>query len=435
MRTRHSLRFKVALVFSALAILLLAAQALGVRTLAEAQEEKLIAALIADDMRDLIQTWRVNPALMPPLDPRFDGYVADDGGAQISLPVRVRELQNGTHEIIMDGREIHVAIVPFDDARIYRTYDFSAYERHFKDAINMLMVVTGMFALLTIWLAYGLSGLLVRQVAGFAHQVKALRLGAPGVINPGKYDEAEVVELAEAFNDYHRRMARMIEREKEFTGNVSHELRTPLTAIKTSCELLEQDAAIGPKSRVRLQRIERAADNMIELVNALLLLAREESSAEAGPVRLAGAIEDALEPVADLLTAKNVAATIDVDRQAWVDVKRSALAIVLANLVDNAARYTDRGHIRFVHADGWLRIEDTGCGIPREALPHVFDRFYRADSSQASDRGFGIGLAIVKKICDRYQWPVKLESEPGSGTTVCLRLPPVQRDFPDFTEN
>jgi signal transduction histidine kinase len=94
-------------------------------------------------------------------------------------------------------------------------------------------------------------------------------------------------------------MAQMIEREKEFTGNVSHELRTPLTAIKTSCELLDHDATISAKSKVRLRQIDRAADNMIDLINALLLLAREDSAADVGSVRLVNAIEEALDPVTD----------------------------------------------------------------------------------------------------------------------------------------
>ncbi len=423
MRARYSLRLKVALVFSALTILLLAAQALGVKALAETQEEKLIAALIADDMRSLIQTYRMDPTLAPPLDPQLGGHVSVEGRMRVTLPTWVKDLRNGTHEIIVDDREIHVAIAPFGDARVYRIYDFSAYERRFKQVIDSLMVGTGVFALLTIWLSFGLSGLLVRQVAGFVRQVKALRLGESTALNPGKYDEAEVVELVDEFNNYHRRMAQMIEREKEFTSNVSHELRTPLTTIKTSCELLAQDATMGSKSKARLRQIDRAADNMIELVNALLLLAREESSADVGPVHLVSAILDALDPFADVLIAKGVETVVDVDGLLHVHVNRSALAIVLSNLIDNTARYTDRGSVHFTYVDGWLRIEDTGCGIPQHAQPHVFERLYQVKPTEATGRGFGIGLSIVKKICDRYQWPIKLDSELGKGTRVSLRLP------------
>jgi signal transduction histidine kinase len=426
MHTRISLRLKVALVFSALTILLLTAQALGVKALAEVQEERFIDALIADDMRDLMQSYRMDPKLIPPLEPRLGGRVSQEGGLRMILPAAARELPNGTHEIVLDGREIHVAVAPFGDDRVYRIYDYSTYERHFKRAINALMIGTGVFALLTIWLAFGLSGLLVRQVAGLAHQVKALRPGVVGTLNSGKYDEVEVVDLVETFNDYHRCMADMIEREKEFTGNVSHELRTPLTTIKTSCELLEQDAAIIEKSRARLQQIERAANNMIELVNALLLLARDESAAEIGPVRLAGTIADALDGFADALAAKAIETVLEVDSELRVDVNRSALAIVLSNLIDNAVQHTEPGRIRFSYVAGDLCIEDSGSGISPDSLPQVFERFYRASTANGNRHGFGIGLAIVKKICDRYQWSIRIESEVGIGTRVSLHLPLVK---------
>jgi hypothetical protein len=302
--------------------------------------------------------------------------------------------------------------------------------------VDELMTGTGAFALLTIWLAFGLSGLLVRQVAGFARQVDALRLlGGSASINPGKYDEAEVIELVTAFNDYHGRFTDMIEREKEFTGNVSHELRTPLTAIKTSSELLEQDASMSPKSRARLWQINRAADNMIELINALLLLAREESTVDIGPVNLANSIETALAPFSDRAALKGVSVALDVNRDLQVDVNHSALAIVLSNLIDNATRYTDHGTIRFSYVGGALWIEDSGPGIPTDALPHVFERFYRADSVVASARGFGIGLSIVKKICDWYGWSVELDSGPDQGTRVSLRLPLAGPNLQGFTAN
>lgn len=423
---RTSLRLKVALAFSALTILLLTVQVLGVEVLVETQVEKFISALIADDMAGLLQNYRRDPTLVPPLDARLAGHVSEAGQAHITLPASAKTLPPGIHELIIGGREVHVAVASLGDARVYRIYDFSAYEQHFRDMSNVLVVGAGGFALLTIWLAYSLSGLLIRQVTRFVHQVKALRQEPAAEIIPGRHDETEVVELIAVFNEYHRRMARMIEREKEFTANLSHELRTPLTAIRTSCELLEQDEAISDKSRARLRQVDHAAQRMSELVNTLLLLAREESATEMRPAPLAGIIEDTLGPFADVLAAKQVRVLVEVDHGLLVNVNRAALAIVLSNLVDNAVRHTERGYLRFIHHDGHLRIEDSGSGISSEAVAHVFTRFYRATANPAVDPGFGIGLALVKKICDRYRWDVELDSTPGHGTCVSLRLPPVE---------
>lgn len=421
---RRSLRFKVALVFSALTIVLLIAQALAVRLFAEAQEERLITALIHDDIVSVRHDYHARPALLPPFDASMHGYVSPADKSSIALPASVAALPDGTHEIIVNGREIHVAIVPFGTTRLYRVYDFSSYEQHFKRVIDALMAGTGAFALLTIWLAYGLSGLLVRQVAGLARQVKALRYERSASINPGKFDEAELVELVDAFNDYHHRMADMIEREKEFTGNVSHELRTPLTTIKTSVELLEADPAIGDKSRVRLAQIERAADRMRDQVNALLSLAREESSTRTEPLALAALVRDALQPFAQTLRDKGVEAVVDIGDPVRVDANAAALTIVLSNLIDNATRYTASGHVRLHWTGRQLRIDDTGAGIAAQALPHVFDRFYRAQDAALQAPGHGIGLTIVRKICVRYGWAIAIDSEPGRGTCVSLQLPP-----------
>jgi len=420
---RRSLRFKVALVFSALTIILLIAQALGVRLFAEAQEERLIAALIHDDVLSVLRGYEANPALWPPFDERMRGYVSIPDRPRIALPASAASLPNGTHEIIVDGREIHVAIVPFGGSRLYRVYDFSAYEKHFKTVIDALMAGTGAFALLTIWLAYALSGLLVRQVAGLARQVKAMRHERSASINPGKFDEAELVGLVDAFNDYHRRMSDMIAREKEFTGDVSHELRTPLTTIKTSVELLGEDPALGDKSRTRLAQIEHAADHMRDMVNALLLLAREESSEYTQPQPLATLVQHALQPFAGTLAANGVTAVVDIEDTVQVDVNAHALQIVLSNLIDNAARYTTSGSVRIEWTGAQLRIDDTGAGIAAQALPHVFDRFYQAGEPPSRARGYGIGLAIVRKICARHGWTITIDSEPGRGTSVSLALP------------
>ena len=218
----------------------------------------------------------------------------------------------------------------------------------------------------------------------------------------------------------------MIEREKDFTGNVSHELRTPLTTIKTSCELLEQDAAITGKARTRLLQVERAANNMIDLVNALLLLARDESATEIAAMRLTDAIGNALDGFTDTLTAKAIESHIDIGPELRVQVNQAALAIVLSNLISNAVQHTDHGSIRFSYRAGELCVEDTGCGIPSDFLPLVFERFYRAAPASERGHGFGLGLAIVKKICDRNQWPIRMESETGTGTRVYLGFPVLQ---------
>lgn len=418
---RLSLRLKVALALFAACVLLLAMQAIGVRVLAEGQEESLINAIIEDDMRNLLQSWRDEPATLPPLDPKVGARVSAEGGAWFTLPPSLATLPEGVHEVMMDGHEVHLAVTHFGSERVVRAYDYSVYERHFKNGMNMLMFATALFALPTVWLAYWLSGLLVRQVGSLARQVKDLRSGAASAIDPASYDEREVAGLAEAVNDYHRRMAAMVEREKEFTANVSHELRTPLTRIRTSCELLEPVAgALDAKSRQRLLQIEQAAEDMHALVECLLALARDETGTVGPPVRLAELVGAIVERYAERLEKQAVRIVVDVAADACIHANAPALGIVLSNLVDNALRHTEDGEIRVAYRDGTLSVDDTGSGIAADALPHVFERFYRAPGGRGD--GFGIGLAIVKKICERCGWQIEVHSAEGVGTHVLLGL-------------
>jgi signal transduction histidine kinase len=417
---RPSLRLKAALALFAAAIVLLAAQAIGVRKLAESQEERLIRSIIDDDMRNLLQSYRDEPASLPPIDPVVGARVSQEGGQWFALPASLAALPEGVHEVELGGREVHVAVARFGAERIYRSYDYSAFEKTFRDGMDALLLGTAIFVLPSIWLAYWLSGLLVRQVGGLARQVRALRSGAASAIDPRRYDEREVAELADAVNDYHGRMAAMVEREKDFTANVSHELRTPLTRIRTSCELLEPAAAgLDAKSRQRLLQIEQSAEDMHAMIECLLALAREEPPAAAS-ARLAGIVEAILERYAERLERQSVRAVVAIPGDVLVEANAPALGIVLSNLVDNALRHTEGGEIRLSYAAGTLTVADTGSGIPVEALPHVFERFYRAPGGRGD--GFGIGLAIVKRICDRYGWRIAVDSAAGAGTRIMLGL-------------
>jgi signal transduction histidine kinase len=413
-----SLRHKLALGMSALALLLLALEAISVRAFAEAHEDDFINGVIADDMQEVLRQYKEDPARLPKVDKRLGMRLSHGVGQRINLPDEVSKLADGTHEIVVDGKEIHVAITPLAGTRLIRVYDYSAYEARFKRVLNLIMGGTAVFAALGVWFAFHLSGVLVRQITQLAGQVRTLGLRAGQPIDPTQYDENEVAQLAHSVNAYHERMDAMVEREKQFTANVSHELRTPLTAISTSCELLVDDPAIAGKSRVRLKQIGRAASSIRERVEALLLLARSATPAETELLRLTEVLEAVIDSVASKVPVEN-----SVDRSVWIEANRSALRIVLANILDNAVRHTEQGQIRLGLENRELVVQDSGCGIEPAALPHVFDRFYRAGKDGVAAHGFGLGLAIVKDICDHHGWSIRIASEPGAGTRIMLGLP------------
>lgn len=218
---------------------------------------------------------------------------------------------------------------------------------------------------------------------------------------------------------------------KEFVSNVSHELRSPLASIKAMVETLE-DGAIDERDVAVdfLRRINRDVDRMNGIVNDLLDLSHLESGyvpIHLAPLNLKPLIEEIVEEYQRSTTNKGLVLEAEIpDVLAMVTGEAEKLRQVLVNLVENAIRYTSEGRITISISDDGrfqkIRVTDTGTGIPREHLPHVFERFYKADRSRRDD-GTGLGLAIVKHIVQAHGGEVSVESEEGVGSTFEFTIP------------
>lgn len=219
---------------------------------------------------------------------------------------------------------------------------------------------------------------------------------------------------------------------RDFVANVSHELRTPLTSIRGYTETLLGDAPDPEMSRRFLETILANARRMQRLVDDLLDLSRIESGRwQPAPVELdASAIaREVWSGLSDRARARDVA--FDVTAQPGIVLRADpdALRQVLTNLLDNSLRHTPPGGRITVALAGnggatTLRVTDTGPGIPREHLPRIFERFYRADASRSRDEGgTGLGLAIVKHLVEGHGGQVSATSERGEGTTIACTFP------------
>lgn len=240
--------------------------------------------------------------------------------------------------------------------------------------------------------------------------------------HPGKLSEDfphdEVGELAHAFEQSLNRLADFIDRERAFTADVSHELRTPIAVIRGAAEVLLADDSRPEKDRLRLERIERGAADMADLSTALLAMARERDDERRAPIDLAALIEESMEKHQHLLGNRAVEVSLEISARPHIPTDANLFAIVINNLLRNSFTYTERGSIRIRLDEESLVVADTGLGIPRAALDKVFQRLYKGAHSE----GAGIGLSLVKKICDRYGWSIVLESEEGIGTRAVLRF-------------
>jgi PAS domain S-box-containing protein len=217
-----------------------------------------------------------------------------------------------------------------------------------------------------------------------------------------------------------------------FFSNVSHEFRTPLTLMLGPIEDMVDDATLTAATRGRLELLHRNALRLLKLVNSLL----EFSRIEAGRVQATYVATDLTSLTADLVSTFQSALelaglTLRVELQPLpepVFVDRDMWEKVVLNLLSNAFKFTLRGGIivSLVKRDGHveLSVRDTGIGIPPEALPKLFERFYRVEGAQGrTHEGSGIGLALVHELVKLHGGVVAAESEPGKGTTLTVSLP------------
>jgi len=246
----------------------------------------------------------------------------------------------------------------------------------------------------------------------------------------------EIGRLALAFNqmaagvDQAFEVRRQSEEQmRHFVADASHELRTPLTSIAGYVEVLSRRDFVDPETlRESLAAMQRESSRMTRLVNDLLTLTRFEVAS--APHRQALRLDDFLNQALDELALPEHGAAVSrqIEPGIVVDADPEGLKQVVTNLAQNALKYAPGTEQRWslFSADGRaaIRVQDSGPGIPRRDLPHVFERFYRGE--QARDRstgGSGLGLAIVKSILEAHHGAVEADSQPGRGATFTAWLP------------
>lgn len=416
-----SLRLRATLSFALFSMVLVVSLVAAVLVFTDDQEDDLIRGVLENEMRHIRQTLRREPHGVPSLSDAFQAYLVRAPADREALPPYLRSVGPGESEVELGEIEYHVRVDSEDGTDIYLAYDVTRHEQKLRAFRDFLYAAVAVASLLAAWLAFALASRIVGPVRDLARQVRQLAPDAPHTTFAESYRDREVLQLAEAFDAYHRRVAAAIARETTFTATVSHELRTPLTAIRTGAELLAQDAELSAKGRQRATAILRAAERMADAIESLLLLARETPADGMQPVALEPLVREAVAAVADGLR-DGVELVVDVPHHASVATYRPALHLALVNVLRNAAAHTQAGRIEISSDGRALVVRDTGSGIPTGDLPHVFDRFYRGTNARTS--GSGLGLAIVRQMADRFGWRVVIESRPGEGTEVRLLFPP-----------
>jgi signal transduction histidine kinase len=265
-----------------------------------------------------------------------------------------------------------------------------------------------LFGLLSLAIGMWLSRKVLKPVTELANRLRGFRkLGKAEPLAPHFADD-EVGELAHALDEYSTRLTAMVEHDREFNSDVSHELRTPLAVIASTTELLQDSPDLTPKLYERLKRIERASRQATELIEALLLLSRAERR---GPTQgettdVGKVAADVIESQRPQMRGKPLSIELAVNAPVHVNAPASVVSVALTNLIGNAIKYTLEGSVRIEVGNNCIEVIDTGPGIKPEDAERLFQRGVRGEGVGGS--GAGLGLAIVRRLCDLYAWDVSM---------------------------
>lgn len=244
----------------------------------------------------------------------------------------------------------------------------------------------------------------------------------------------EITDLVESFNQTLERLETLFTSQQRFLADVSHELRTPLTVIKGNVDLMRRIKEADEES---LTSIDQEAGRLTRLVGGLLMLAQAESGKLAlnfAPVEIDLLLTEVFTEMSMLAGTKVRVRLNEID-QALVNGDRDRLKQVFLNLIANAIQYTPQGgevflSLKKIGEQARIVIRDTGPGIPAADLPHIFDRFYRAEKSRtrSASSGFGLGLSITKWIVEHHGGRIEVQSKEGEGTTFVIWLAVLERN-------
>ena len=387
-------------------------------------EQFLVREALRGEAEHFWQLYQNDNDYPPPNTANLKGYVAPVDSTQ-GIPDDLLGWGLGYHK--MHGQTAHSLLYTTEkfDHRLYLLFDGKSVLRLalFFGVFPLTIVLVLIYV--TAWWVYQESKFLLSPIVWLANKFDRYDPArSPEGLDdlseiPGDVDW-EVEKLVTSFRSYSKRIQQFVERERTFTRDASHEFRTPLTVIKMASDLLLAEQELDEYSKKYVTRIKGSARDMEELIDAFLILARETDKE----------FEDQHIIVADLV-AKEVAnaeiyledkpVSIDLDLQYPLELftAEKVVAIVLGNLIRNAVLYTNEGTVTIRIKQSSVEIADTGIGMTDDQIKRIFQPYYRAEhSGKTKRRGYGVGLTIVKRLSNRFNWRVDVESEINQGTRI-----------------
>lgn len=397
-RVRLGLRARVAALCALLGLVVSACLALAAAHFSDSYVHRLIKEMLRVEGDYLRERYGADGLLPGPRGKHFHVYRSDAAGAG-APPADLAQLSTGIHEVENDHGEQHVAIYDVAaDLRLYIVLDIGLESVRERRLARDLIALVLFGSALSCWLGWFWAGRAIEPVRRLALELEALEppAGDAAALAP-EFADDEVGALAQAFDRYQARLADYVRRERAFTADASHELRTPLAVIRGAIEVLLDHGNLDAAASLRLKRIQRGADELRDLLDALLVLARGDARAagEEASTDVDALLDSLLRDRADALRDRSLRLERRRDG-AVVAAPARVLGVVLGNLLRTATQFADGGVLRVQASAGEILIaceRDVSAARPGKTPGPPADAVERT-----------LGLGMIRRVCERRGW-------------------------------
>lgn len=426
MRLRPGIRRKLWVVFVLQVVAISFATVLGVFGAATVLEDVLIRRALTGEADFFWQRRAQEPDAPAPQTYNMTGYLVAAGASTQDLPAVLRPLQPGYQRVPGENGEILAFVADGPTGRLYLVFNPEQIGRlaFLFGFIPLILVLIIIY--ITTWLAYRASRRALSPVVALAKVVRDWDPKEPDLaaLSPERLSsdpDGDVETLARALHGYASRIEEFVARERDFTRDASHEMRSPLTVIKVAAEVLQEEE-LSPFGQRTVLRIQRSAQDMEALMEAFLILAREaDTGLPEEDFIVNDIVREEVERAQPLVAGRPLTLALDEPGAFALHAPPKVLAVLVGNLIRNACLYTESGEVRTTVGMDYIRIQDSGIGMSEEEVARAFQPFFRGGRSRRG--GHGVGLTIVKRLSDRFSWPVEMTSEMGHGTSVTIHFP------------
>lgn len=353
------------------------------------------------------------------------GYLDPADKGQTPVPAALRSLDLGFHhDLDLDGHPTSVLVQSLPSGqRLYMTVNAVVVEQSQRQQFlwSVVLALSGIIVLVAV--TYWLAGRLLRPISRFSASVDALE---PGIREQRKLpvpeNSGELASIARAINGYLGRIDAFVHRERAFINTMSHELRTPLAVLQSASDVLDARPDLGEDARKTVRRMQRTLRDSDQLVETLLVLARdpERLARSSEAVALDDLLREIIDDHATLLDGRSMQMESGSIAHVVVHAPPRAIWIAVSNLLRNAIEHGGAGTIHVgLDRDATIRIESPRQDLTPEDIARTFTERARRGESRSSE---GIGLPLIMRLCEHMGWTLDLSETPDGSTLAVLRL-------------